>query len=77
MKMYPPMSELHARAIVTFVEEVESRGAASIIAHCEQGVSRSAAVAKWIADTRGLTLDATTLDYHNTYVYRLLSEVTL
>lgn len=40
---------LQAMQIDDFVEQAAGRGAIGILVHCHAGISRSAAVAKWIA----------------------------
>jgi predicted protein tyrosine phosphatase len=68
------MTPDQAREIVTFVARIQSNGASGIMVHCEAGVSRSAAVAKWIADRHGLRLSDEATAAHNRYVYRMLEE---
>lgn len=63
----------HARLIVEFVRECNSNGVETIIVHCNAGISRSAAVAKWIADQYGLPFPAAYMIY-NKHVYRVLRE---
>lgn len=64
----------HARKILDFVKHL---GDEDILVHCHAGVSRSAAVAKFLCDHLGYTLDVThpggdDLSCHNTEVYRTL-----
>lgn len=58
--------------IVKYVHETAS-AVEEIIVHCQGGISRSAAVAKWIAETYDLAFDHK-YDLYNKYVYRLLLE---
>lgn len=49
----------------------------SLLVHCEAGMSRSAAIAKWIADNMGYELwlhpeGIGTTEFHNRHVYRTL-----
>ena len=71
---YTLMSTDQAREIVAFVQAIQSNGVSGIMVHCEQGVSRSAAVARWIADRHGLRLSDEATAAHNRYVYRMLEE---
>lgn len=71
---YTLMRAEQAREIVAFVQAIQSNGASGIMVHCEQGVSRSAAVAKWIADRHGLRLSDEATAARNRYVYRMLEE---
>lgn len=64
----------HARRILQFVELC---GEADILVHCHAGVSRSAAVAKFLNDHLGYFLDLSfpsmqDTKLHNTEVYRTL-----
>lgn len=61
-----------AQAIVDFVDSVASE-VDGIIIHCKAGISRSAAVAKWIATAYGLDFDEEYTD-HNEYVLNLLTK---
>lgn len=55
---------LHARRIDDFVANAAELGAAGILVHCHAGISRSAAVAKWIALQYKLPFD-NRYDQHN------------
>ena len=59
-----------ARVIAAFVDSVSPKVNA-IVVHCKGGVSRSAAVAKWIAERYGLPFDHHYNSY-NRHVYKLL-----
>jgi len=50
------MSEKQALELVSFVHEVAPQ-VEGILVHCKGGISRSAAVAKWIAKSFGLPFD--------------------
>jgi len=67
-------SDSHANQIIDFVEEVQ-RGheVEGILIHCQAGISRSAAVAKWIAEKYGLGFPEKYMLY-NKHVYRTLRE---
>lgn len=65
-----PVDDARAKSIVEFVDGIASE-VDSIVVHCRAGISRSAAVAKWIATAYGLDFDE---DYtaHNEFVYNML-----
>lgn len=67
-----PIDVDDARAIVEFVDSV-AQEADGIVVHCRAGISRSAAVAKWIAEAYGLDFDEDYTD-HNEYVYDMLTK---
>jgi predicted protein tyrosine phosphatase len=62
---------LLADQINRFVDKVKERGAAGILVHCHAGVSRSAAVAKWIARREGLPFNDR-YELYNKLVYSVL-----
>lgn len=64
------MEDADAQKIVAFVKEVAPH-VEGIIVHCRAGISRSAAVAKWICSQYQIPFDAKYLKY-NDYVYRLM-----
>lgn len=66
------MNRDHAADIVMFVESVAPH-VHTILVHCRAGVSRSAAVAKWIAKHYGLPFNHQ-YSLYNKHVYRLLRE---
>ncbi|MDT4855937.1 hypothetical protein FQZ97_903100 [compost metagenome] len=72
----PELSD--AQRIVTFVDRHHSQiEAVSLVVHCHGGVSRSAAVAKWVGETLGVAMPQLvdgihTLDGANPRVLRLL-----
>ncbi|BBE51986.1 hypothetical protein OYT1_ch2473 [Ferriphaselus amnicola] len=52
---YLPISEVQAQELVDFViREVESGEVTGILVHCGAGISRSAAVARWISKSYAL-----------------------
>ncbi|HHM7274529.1 TPA: hypothetical protein ACRNPD_003550 [Pseudomonas aeruginosa] len=68
-------SHIDAKQIHDFVNEC---GDESIIVHCQAGMSRSAAVAKFLADKRGYTLNLSkpclgTTQFYNRHVYGTLN----
>lgn len=69
---YQAMTIEDARAIVDFVR-YEAWLADVIVVHCRAGISRSAAVAKWIAKDYGLKFDHT-YNKINMHVFRLMDE---
>lgn len=65
-----PMTEQDALAIVNFVHET-APFVTGIMVHCQGGISRSAAVSKWISAAYKLPFD-TNYELYNRHVYRLL-----
>lgn len=61
----------HAWVIDDFVEKVKQNGATGILVHCYAGVSRSAAVAKWIATCEELPFNER-YQLYNKHVYNVL-----
>lgn len=68
------MTREQAQSVVGFVEMVRADGVTGIVCHCEAGISRSAAVAKWIADHYHLPPLGPAVRAHNRYVYQLLAQ---
>lgn len=66
------ITEDHAMHIVDFVYSIAPH-AKGVMVHCKGGVSRSAAVAKWIAITFNLPFNHNYKEY-NKYVYHQLNE---
>jgi predicted protein tyrosine phosphatase len=66
-------SEAQARQIIEFVMRCNAEETEGLLVHCNAGVCRSAAVAKWVSEKYGLGFP---LDYdkHNKHVYRVLKE---
>ncbi len=69
---YVLMNEQHAAEIVDFVHSVAPHSD-GILVHCQGGISRSAAVAKWIAESFQLPFN-NKYERYNKHVYRLLKE---
>jgi protein-tyrosine phosphatase len=67
---YTLMADSDAQKIVAFVKEV-APNVEGIIVHCRAGISRSAAVAKWICGEYGVHFNAKYSKY-NDFVYRLM-----
>ncbi|MBC7750766.1 MAG: dual specificity protein phosphatase family protein [Candidatus Saccharibacteria bacterium] len=67
------MSIHQARVIAAFVDSVAPE-VSLIMVHCKAGISRSAAVAKWIAERYGLPFDHT-YKYYNQHVYKQLDSL--
>jgi predicted protein tyrosine phosphatase len=70
---YVLCDEFHARAIIEFVERCNDEKVEGILVHCNAGISRSAAVAKWISERHGLNFPAE-YDQYNKHVYITLIE---
>ena len=69
---YVRMGDLQARAIIQFVRRMhDDTRIEGILVHCWAGVSRSAAVAKWISESYDLSFPKD-YEYHNKHVYDLL-----
>lgn len=66
------MDAKQAKEINKFVKDV-APNVRGILVHCQGGISRSAAVAKWIAELYSLQFDHS-YALHNKHVYRLLCE---
>jgi predicted protein tyrosine phosphatase len=71
---YVRMGELQARSVVDFVRRVEREGVDGVLVHCWAGVSRSAGVAKWIAQQYDLPFLAS-YSLYNKHVYSLLCKI--
>lgn len=67
---YTLMTDKHAQAIIDFVREV-APNVNGILVHCRAGISRSAAVVKWISYEYQLPFNAN-YEKYNAFVYRLL-----
>jgi predicted protein tyrosine phosphatase len=63
-----------ARQIVRFVQDANTSGATGVLVHCRAGISRSAAVAKWIAGKYGLRFPES-YSLYNKHVYRVLVSI--
>jgi len=73
LKRYRPMNETQAAEIRLYVDAAVRGGVQKFLVHCEAGISRSAAIAKWIADHHdGPSLGPVTKQ-HNRHVYGLLA----
>jgi predicted protein tyrosine phosphatase len=64
---------MQADQINQFVDKVKEQGAAGILVHCHAGISRSAAVAKWVARREGLPFNDR-YELYNRLVYSVLWE---
>lgn len=72
LRKYQPISEEQAAEVVRFVARMVDAQVVGFLIHCEAGISRSAAVAKWITDHYHLPSIAPVTQYHNRHVYQLL-----
>jgi len=68
--------EHHAQAILEFVQLCDEENVEGILVHCKKGISRSAAVAKWICQKHGLSFPVDYAEY-NKLIYTVLREVYL
>lgn len=73
---YLLFSALHAQSILEFVELCNDENVEGILVHCKKGISRSAAVAKWICQKHGLSFPVD-YDEYNKHIYTVLREVFL
>ena len=73
MEPYIMFSEPQARNIIEFAAMCHSEGIEGILIHCYAGISRSSAIAKWIADRYQLPFDDKYFEY-NQHVYMTLRE---
>ncbi|MCP4573301.1 MAG: dual specificity protein phosphatase family protein [bacterium] len=71
---YKPMSPEQAADVVRFVRRMIHEGCGGFLVHCEAGLNRSPAVAKWIAEELGLPPLGPATRTHNRHVYKLLKE---
>jgi predicted protein tyrosine phosphatase len=76
-RCYDAITKEQAQAIVNFVALASDNGTDSFLVHCEQGISRSAAVAKWIVECFGghTLVNCPDWKHHNRYVFRMLEMV--
>jgi predicted protein tyrosine phosphatase len=70
---YDLFSEDQARQIIEFVADMNAYGVVGVLVHCRAGISRSAAVAKWIAGKYGLPFPES-YSLYNKHVFKLLNE---
>ncbi|WP_283745874.1 hypothetical protein [Sideroxydans sp. CL21] len=66
----------HAKQIIEFAHKCNESGVVGIVVHCHAGISRSAAVSKWIAERFGLDFPADYMLY-NKHVYETLCRASL
>lgn len=66
------MDARHALSMVSFLAKIEN-DVDGILVNCRAGISRSAAVAKWICESRGLPFNQAYGQY-NRHVFKLLKE---
>ena len=62
----------HAEDILVWLQKIEGK-ADKVYVHCHAGISRSAAVAKFIAERYDLSGGIRVYEYHNQRVYRVLT----
>lgn len=71
---YTLFGDRHANEIIDFLEGVAETGEIEgILVHCQAGISRSAAVAKWVAERYDLSFPGQYMLY-NKHVYRALRD---
>lgn len=65
-----------AKGVVAFLSNVEDEGATSLLVHCDAGLSRSAAVAAFVAESRNIGgFDHKKAVLYNRSIYSLLRRV--
>jgi predicted protein tyrosine phosphatase len=74
LRRYQPITEEQAADVVRFVARMVDAPVGGFLIHCEAGIGRSAAVAKWIADRYRLPSLGPAVQYHNRHVYQMLTE---
>ncbi len=62
----------HASAIHRFLESMDQQGVERLAVHCRYGRSRSAAVAKYVIESLGTTVEGGSLEEYNRTLYLLL-----
>lgn len=70
---YQMFTEQQARDVIEFVQDCTQSGIDGILVHCHAGVSRSAAIAKWIAERYLLPFPSGYMLY-NKHVFKVLRE---
>jgi predicted protein tyrosine phosphatase len=70
---YVLFSAQQAREIIEFVQRCNDEKLEGILVHCRAGISRSAAVAKWVSDKYNLAFPEN-YDQYNLHVYQVLRE---
>ena len=70
---YQMFSAEQAREVIEFVQDCTLSGIDGILVHCNAGISRSAGIAKWIAE-RYLLPFPSGYSLYNKHVYRTLRE---
>lgn len=70
---YQLMTEEQAREILNWLE-AHSPNLEAIYVHCEAGISRSAAVVKFLGEIYSLEVDYDDVRFANDHVYRLLTQ---
>lgn len=63
------MTQKDALTIVKFVREV-APAVEGVVVHCNSGISRSAAIAKWVADEYRIPFDSA-YEQYNKHVYQM------
>jgi predicted protein tyrosine phosphatase len=71
---YVIMDEKHGNALLRWLSKHEDN-LLSIVVHCEAGISRSTAVAKFICERHGLPVNEKEIRLYNQHVYGLLCDL--
>lgn len=67
-------SEIDAHSVIEFVTKVDATNCDRVMVHCKAGISRSAAIAKWIALHYYLPFEHNYSQY-NRHVFDLLCKL--
>lgn len=70
---YSPISDTQAESLFKFIEKIKEREITQVYVHCDAGVSRSAGVARFVADYYKADFPTHYSQYNKT-VYRSLVE---
>ena len=70
---YPPISDTQAKSLFKFISKIEEREITHVYVHCDAGVSRSAGIARFVADYYKSDFPSNYSQYNKT-VYRSLVE---
>jgi hypothetical protein len=70
---YQLFSSQQGREVIEFVQDFTLSGGEGILVHCNAGISRSAAIAKWVAE-RYLLPFPNRYDHYNKHVFNVLRE---
>lgn len=70
--IYKPIKENQSKSLFEFIQQIEKRGITNVNIHCDAGISRSAAVARFIDDYYKVGEFPPLYNHYNKSVYRAL-----